>query len=197
MKQLIALRREHPVFHMSKEPALLDYKSVGMPDVSYHGLKTWCPMFENYCRQLGILYCGKYGEKDGGDDDYFYVAYNMYWEPCVFALPNLPKKLSWHVAVNTEEEDAIYAPGAESLVMDQKKIMVKARSIVVLIGKEAAGGPADKPVGKKAAGGMADKPVGGKTEVRPADKPSVKKAASPYKTKATKNNRKESDIHVE
>ena len=150
-----------------------------------------------YKRQLGILYCGKYGEKDGGDDDYFYVAYNMYWEPCVFALPNLPKKLSWHIAVNTEEEDAIYAPGAECLVMDQKKIMVKARSIVVLIGKEAAGGMADKPVGKKAAGGMADKPVGGKTEVRPADKPSVKKAASPYKTKATKNNRKESDIHVE
>ena len=171
VKQLIALRREHPVFHMSKEPALLDYKSVGMPDVSYHGLKTWCPMFENYCRQLGILYCGKYGEKDGGDDDYFYVAYNMYWEPCVFALPNLPKKLSWHIAVNTEEEDAIYAPGAECLVMDQKKIMVKARSIVVLIGKEAAGGMADKPA--------------------------VKKAASPYKTKAIKNNRKESDIHVE
>lgn len=48
--KLIALRREHPVFHMAKEPALLDYKSVGMPDVSYHGLKTWCPMFENYCR---------------------------------------------------------------------------------------------------------------------------------------------------
>ena len=55
--------------------------------------------------------------------------------------------------------------------MDQKKIMVKARSIVVLIGKEAAGGTADEPA--------------------------VKKAASPYKTKATKNNRKESDTHVE
>ena len=111
--------------------------------------------------------------------------------------------------MNTEEEDAIYAPGAECLVMDQKKIMVKARSIVVLIGKEAAGGtadepvgertaagPADKPVGEKSAGGQADKSVGEKAAGGPADKPSVKKA-SPYKTKATKNNRKESDIHVE
>lgn len=168
VKQLIALRREHPVFHMAKEPALLDYKSVGMPDVSYHGLKTWCPMFENYCRQLGILYCGKYGQKDGGDDDYFYVAYNMHWEPCEFALPNLPKNLSWHVAVDTEKETGIYASGEECLVKDQKKMLVKARSIVVLIGKAAA----DDPVGKK--------------------------AASPRtKNKGTKNNRKESDTHVE
>ena len=60
----------------------MDYRSVGLPDVSYHGLKTWCPMFDRFCRQLGILYCGKYGRKpDGREDDYFYVAFNMHWEP--------------------------------------------------------------------------------------------------------------------
>ena len=40
----------------------MDYRSVGLPDVSYHGLKTWCPMFDRFLRQLGILYCGKYGK---------------------------------------------------------------------------------------------------------------------------------------
>lgn len=135
VKSLIVFRKEHPVFHMPKEPALLDYKSVGLPDVSYHGLKTWCPQFDNYCRQLGILYCGKYGQKDCGEDDYFYAAYNMYWEPCEFALPNLPKELSWHVALDTDSGPGIYPVGGEPLLEDQKKVMAMARSIVVLIGK--------------------------------------------------------------
>ena len=44
VKHVIQFRKEHSVFHMEKEPALMDYRSVGLPDVSYHGLKTWCPM---------------------------------------------------------------------------------------------------------------------------------------------------------
>ena len=92
VKHVIRFRKEHSVFHMEKEPALMDYRCVGLPDVSYHGLKTWCPMFDRFLRQLGILYCGKYGKKpDGREDDYFYVAFNMHWEPHEFALPNLPK----------------------------------------------------------------------------------------------------------
>lgn len=149
-RRLIAFRKAHPVFHMPKEPALLDYKSVGLPDVSYHGLKTWCPQFDSYCRQLGILYCGKYGPKDGGEDNYFYAAYNMHWEPCEFALPNLPKELGWHVAVNTELDEGIYPEGSEMPLKDQKKMAVMARSIVVLIGKvPAAGTKAEEAAGKK------------------------------------------------
>ena len=105
VKHVIQFRKEHSVFHMEKEPALMDYRSVGLPDVSYHGLKTWCPMFDRFLRQLGILYCGKYGKKpDGREDDYFYVAFNMHWEPHEFALPNLPKDYKWHTAFNTDED---------------------------------------------------------------------------------------------
>lgn len=137
---VIGFRREHPVFHMEKEPALLDYKSVGLPDVSYHGEKTWCPQFENFRRQLGILYCGKYGKRaDGSEDNYFYVAYNMHWEPHEFALPNLPRELCWQVAFDTDAEavNGFYPPGSEKPLENQKRIMVMSRSIVVLIGKEA------------------------------------------------------------
>lgn len=155
-KYAIRFRKEHSVFHMEKEPALMDYRSVGMPDVSYHGLKTWCPMFDRFCRQLGILYCGKYGKKpDGSEDNYFYVAYNMHWEPHEFALPNVPKEFKWHVAFNTDEDqvNGMYLPGDEPLLENQKSMMVMARSIVVLIGKE---GPApmkpakDTNTGKRA-----------------------------------------------
>ena len=146
VKYAIQFRKEHSVFHMEKEPALLDYRSVGMPDVSCHGIKTWCPMFDRFCRQLGLLYCGKYGSRpDGSEDDYFYVAYNMHWEPHEFALPNLPKGMKWYVAFNTDDESAngMYLPGSEPLLENQKSMMIMARSIVVFIGRE---GEEDKPM---------------------------------------------------
>ena len=139
-KYVIAFRKAHPVFHMEEEPALLDYRSVGLPDVSYHGIKAWCPEFESFRRQLGIFYCGKYGKKaDGTEDDYFYVAYNMHWEPHEFALPHLPKELKWHLAFDTDDEAAggFYRPGTEPLLSDQKQQLIMARSIVVFIGKKA------------------------------------------------------------
>lgn len=138
-KYVIEFRKAHPVFHMDKEPALLDYRSVGLPDVSYHGEKTWCPQFEHFRRQFGILYCGKYGKRaDASEDNYFYVACNMHWEPHEFALPNLPKELCWYVAFDTDDDAAngIYAPGNEKPLADQKRIRVMSRSIMALIGKE-------------------------------------------------------------
>lgn len=52
-KQVIAFRKKHPVFHMAQEPKVMDYLACGHPDVSYHGVKAWCPEFENFRRQLG------------------------------------------------------------------------------------------------------------------------------------------------
>lgn len=138
-KQAIAFRKAHPIFHMEKEPALLDYDSVGMPDVSYHGLKAWYPEFDNSRRQLGIFYCGKYGKKpDGSVEDYFYVAYNMHWEPQEFALPNLPRTMKWQLVFDTDDEAAngFYPEGSQEPLEKQKTITVMARSIVVLVGKE-------------------------------------------------------------
>ncbi|MDO5417857.1 MAG: alpha-amylase [Lachnospiraceae bacterium] len=138
-RAVIQFRKDHPVFRMPEEPKGLDYKSCGQPDVSYHGVKAWCPEFENFRRQLGIFYCGQYGQKaDGTPDDYFFVAYNMHWEPHEFSLPNLPKELWWHVAMNTDakEVNGIYPPGEELCLEDQKHFLVEPRSIVVFIGKE-------------------------------------------------------------
>ena len=130
-------RRKHPVFHQKEEPRLMDYLSCGHPDVSYHGVKAWCPEFENYRRQLGILFCGDYCKKaDGTQDDYFFVAYNMHWEPHEFSLPKLPKGMLWHVAFNTDEaeKNGIYKEGEELLVKEQRQFMIPARSIVVFAG---------------------------------------------------------------
>lgn len=138
VKYAIAFRKSHPVFHMKREPRSMDYKACGCPDVSYHGVNAWCPEFENFRRQMGILYCGEYAKKaDGSGDDYFFVAYNMHWEPHEFALPNLPKMRKWRMAMNTDDAAAggIYPEGEEPLLADQKKILVPERTILVMIGK--------------------------------------------------------------
>lgn len=137
VKYTIEFRQRHPVFHKAEEPRVMDYLACGHPDVSYHGVKAWCPEFENFRRQLGIMYCGEYDKRaDGLPDDYFFVAYNTHWEPHEFALPKLPKGLLWHVAFNTDDDsrNGIYREGEELYLEEQKQYMVPSRSTVVFAG---------------------------------------------------------------
>lgn len=136
VKAVIAFRKAHPVFHMQREPRLMDYLACGFPDMSYHGVRTWCPEFENFRRQLGVFYYGEYGKKaDGTKDSNFYVTYNMHWEPHEFDLPKLPKGERWHVVFHTDkhEVNGMYGKGEEPLV-DGKSFTVPPRSIVVFTG---------------------------------------------------------------
>ena len=138
VKYVIRFRREHPVFHGSREPRMMDYEACGLPDVSYHGGKAWVPEFDHFRRHLGILYCGEYGKRpDGTKDDSFFVACNMHWEPHEFALPHLPGGLRWHVAFDTSDSrnNGFYEPGQEPERADQKRMMVPPRSITVLTGR--------------------------------------------------------------
>ena len=141
VKAVIAFRKAHPVFHGKREPRLMDYEACGFPDVSYHGVKAWAPEFDPFRRQLGILYCGSYGKRpDGTEDDYFFVAYNMHWEPHGFAMPHLPKGMTWHVAFDTgdREHNGYFEPGKEPEAENQKQLMAPARTILVMIGKMKA-----------------------------------------------------------
>ena len=138
-KYLIGFRKAHPVFHMEKKALNMDYMACGHPDVSFHGVKVWRPEYENFRRQLGILYCGDYGKKsDGSSDDYFFVMYNMHWENHEFGLPRLPKDRRWHVVIDTSlgGVNGHYETGQEPCLEDQKTYMVKERSIAVLTGKK-------------------------------------------------------------
>lgn len=141
VKAVIRFRKSHPMFHMAQEPKIMDYLSCGQPDVSYHGVKAWCPEFESFRRQLGVLYCGKYGKlPDGSCDDYFFVVYNLHWEPHEFSLPNLPKGRYWHIAMDTDAGavNGMYPKGEEPFVEKQKRYLVEPRTIMVFVGKGAS-----------------------------------------------------------
>ena len=137
-RHMIAFRKAHPVFHMEKEALNMDYLACGHPDVSFHGVNAWRPEYENYRRQLGILYCGEYGKKeDGTSDDYFFVMYNMHWEPHEFGPPRLPKNRRWHVAVDTGlgEINGYYEDDQEPVLKDQRRYLLEGRTAAVLVGK--------------------------------------------------------------
>ncbi|WP_139165122.1 hypothetical protein [Butyrivibrio sp. INlla16] len=141
LKALVKLRFKYKILHESKAFKLMDYKACGYPDLSYHGIEAWRPDLSNYSHSIGMLYCGLY-EKADKEQDFFYVAYNMHWNPVTFALPKLPDGMTWHVLGDTDA-------AADNLKMhsvkDQTKIACAERSVKILIG---VGKPIKKTVKK-------------------------------------------------
>lgn len=138
VRRLIRIRKEHPVLHGERELRLMDYISCGYPDLSYHATKAWQPDMGNYSRHIGLMYCGKYARKERGvEDDFFYVAINMHWEPHEFALPLLPKEQEWCMLLDTGEWEI--TDNHERPLTDQQMAKVEARRIQVYISKKRKG----------------------------------------------------------
>lgn len=141
VKALIALRKAHPILHKEKQMRLMDYISCGYPDLSYHATKAWQPDMHNYSRHIGLMYCGKYARRTKTtEDDFFYVAMNMHWEPHEFALPKLPKGYRWYLLTDTKEWEIT---DSDKRVLENQQICrVDARSIQIYISKkEKESGP--------------------------------------------------------
>jgi glycogen operon protein len=131
VSEAVAFRKEHPAFGRRAPYTLKDYLSKGVPDLSYHGERAWYGDFENYNRQVGILYAGFY---TGGET--LYVLYNMHTAEHNMALPILPGRLKWYqIADSSLEEGAFFTKEKGKLLEDQKMIRVPARTIYILAGK--------------------------------------------------------------
>ena len=126
VKKIIGIRKTYGAFCPKEEMLGADRTGCGVPDVSYHGESAWRVPSEVSSRQLGVYYSG---ESYGGEG--CYVIYNMHWLTHTFALPALPKERKWHILAAT---DGI--PESAEPVKNQKCIEVKARTIVVLAGRE-------------------------------------------------------------
>ncbi|MCI9140031.1 MAG: hypothetical protein HFI78_10100 [Lachnospiraceae bacterium] len=139
MKQMIELRREHPILHTKREMEMFESAQKGFPDVSYHSEAAWFAKFREYDRYIGIMYSGKM--KEGADgkerEDFFYVAYNFHWNKNSLALPKLPRDRKWHLCVNTDDETGNYVrkKGEEILLKNQSLLEVPQRTVMVLIGR--------------------------------------------------------------
>ncbi len=128
VKKLIAFRNMHPAFHAEKEYSMSDYKSTGVPDLSYHGESAWYGGFEAYRRHLGMMYGAGYAENNT-----IYVAYNLHQSEHEFGLPILPKGKKWKMIFSTETEHDQFT--SEGVKIDNQRILKLAgRTICVLEG---------------------------------------------------------------
>ena len=124
-KNIIAFRKKHKVLHLSQETRQMDYKSYGLPDMSYHGTKAWYADFSHFNRHFSVMYCGKYALLDkAGEEQDIYIAYNMYWENQEFGVPSARSKKKWHLEFSTDvnkkdcDIDRMYeAPGRSISVL--------------------------------------------------------------------------------
>ena len=136
--KLIAFRKKHPIFHMKKELRGNDYRSYGIPDISFHDENAWVCSFENNSRTLAILLNGRYTLEEGKEeDDLFYAAFNAYWDKHSFALPVLPEGYAWHPAIDSSAEPGReFAEETASPLEDQRMYISEPRSVVILCGRK-------------------------------------------------------------
>lgn len=132
VKKLLEIRKDHKIFHMRRELRGTDYRGLGYPDISFHDSSAWVSEREFMTRTLAVLLGGMYTREENlPEDDFFYIAYNAYWEKHPFALPVLPKSYTWELFLDTGE-------GTEAKdhaeISDQKYCECPPRSVSVLRG---------------------------------------------------------------
>ena len=135
VREAIRFRKAHPVLHRDEPLRLVDYRSVGLPDLSCHGRSAWVTEQSPTRASLGMLYCGAYATRpDGTEDATLYLLYNLYWQAQRFALPDLPQTAGWICCADTTRPEVFY-PEGEGPVIEEgtRQIEVAPRSIQILI----------------------------------------------------------------
>ncbi|MEV7967117.1 glycogen debranching protein GlgX [Sphaerisporangium sp. NPDC088356] len=134
--RLIAFRRAHSVLREPTHPLGVDFLGVGLPDVSWHGVRPWEPDWSPGSRLLVVMRCGR---DAAGAKDHVYVAMNSHWEGHDLELPELSGGGAWRVFADTgarAPHDA-HEPGSEPALEQPRRHHIGPRSVVILTGTSA------------------------------------------------------------
>jgi glycogen operon protein len=135
-KAMIALRKANPAFRQPEFLSSRDQVGSGYPDISWHGVQPWKPDWSASSRSLAFMLCGRHSEALGGSPHFFYMAFNMFIKPLTFALPVLPRGMSWHRFADTglaAPDDIVDQP---VVLPNQKQYILREWSSAVLVGKK-------------------------------------------------------------
>lgn len=129
VKQLIAIRKSYSAFGTQQALTGTDRFGCGVPDISYHGEEAWKTEDMQKEPYVGIYYhC-----EDGTD---CFVAYNMQKNEQEIALPSLGKEKEWHPVFTTADEKINIEELTGAIIEEnQRKVVVSARTIVLLVGR--------------------------------------------------------------
>ena len=136
-KSMIAFRKANAALRQPEFLSERDQIGSGYPDISWHGVLPWHPDWSASSRSLAFMLCGRHSQAMGGNPNFIYVVFNMYYQPLNFGLPVLPKKMLWHRFADTSlpSPNDICAPGNESPLPLQKSYAAREWSVAILVGK--------------------------------------------------------------
>ena len=121
IKSLIQFRKEHTLIAKEEPFRFNDYRTVGVPEFSYHGENAWISQIDPGRKSLGMLYCGAYA-KEGKSKEDIYIGYNFYSDEVKLALPTLKYK-QWTLDGEVLEEQQYLTLPAESIrVLKTKEV---------------------------------------------------------------------------
>lgn len=116
LKSLIQFRKEHKLITKEVPFRFTDYRSVGAPDLSYHGEFAWISQIDHGRKSLGMMYCGAYAGEGQNKTD-IYIAHNLNADPVRLALPILPNKKWTLNGELLEEQQYVSVSGMNIMVL--------------------------------------------------------------------------------
>lgn len=129
MQKAIAFRKKHSLICKETPFRFSDYKSVGTPDLSYHGENAWISDFDYGRMSIGMMYCGAYAREIEED---IYIGYNFYSAVASLALPKLSKK-KWYLIEDSSWEEHLFEE--KEALKNQQTLSLNPQSICILIAK--------------------------------------------------------------
>ena len=139
VKEMIAFRLRHPGFMRPEFYTGREGTYNAMPDIYWYNEKGISPNWERIGYTLALQINGRQADvardKDSND---FFIMFNASQDVVTFSIPGTTSLKKWFRAIDTSmssPEDILPAGKEEPLPLNKYK--VKARSMVVLISKEA------------------------------------------------------------
>ena len=128
-KFMIAYRHKHAVIRKKLPNAV-----CGMEPIHAHDVRAENTNLPDGTRTFAVSFAGY--DKKKGEDDLVYIALNTYWEDVEITLPDLHKRGSWYLSVNTygDVEGRYCYPEGQEIRIDGSFVM-RPRSVAVFTGK--------------------------------------------------------------
>ena len=128
-KFMIEYRHKHAVIRKKLPNAV-----CGMEPIHAHDVRAENTNLPDGTRTFAVSFAGY--DKKKGEDDLVYIALNTYWEDVEITLPDLHKRGSWYLSVNTygDGEGRYCYPEGQEIRIDGSFVM-RPRSVAVFTGK--------------------------------------------------------------
>lgn len=131
---LIALRKNHPVFSRTKFFSD-NYDRLSAPEIAWYDMNAKNPDWTKQSRFLGFKLNGSVS--DSVTDNDFYIATNTDIYDLTITLPALPNGKKWYLVADTAlpSPEDIFESGKEDLLREQRRYVLISGATVVLLGK--------------------------------------------------------------